>query len=443
MRTQSDSVDHIIAAKGRAVASFVAFGRGEAMPAHPLEVHLELTDACNQQCVMCPSFSAFGGARRTEPGFLDFDAARQAINELAGPALMVNVSGFGEPTLHPRFFEILDLLAGQRVMTEFFTNGKNLDDAMLEKFVEKKVHRIMVSISGSTAEQYESVYLGGRFESLLDTLKRIHQCKQRRQSSYPKVVINSLSFRHHVASLDSFVELMAGCGVDRINLTPLVEHPADLVPLAGHAVPLGSLAGNPVASRAGRVARRHGIELAIHPSLMKTTNRLEQEDLPKVELSSFKGLARRAQMKGRLRIHRGDSQCVIDPIGDSIEQVRGLLGVRRFENEEQSSFVCLEPFTTLYVRRSGRVKACCFMRDDTPALGNIFDSSVSEIWNGNGFQTVREAVVNHEYPMVSCGNCLGHGQAPKTHRLDTLVQEYTLWHDECSGSQLRDGGAEM
>ena len=43
-------------------------------------------------------------------------------------------------------------------------------------------------------------------------------------SAYPIVEINSLAFRHHVRTLDRFVEMAAERGVDQVNLTPLHDH---------------------------------------------------------------------------------------------------------------------------------------------------------------------------------------------------------------------------
>jgi hypothetical protein len=87
--------DGLIKAKQEAVESFLGFLSGQATPDYPLEVHLDISNACNQRCVMCPRFSTLLNDR-FEPRRRFLPPVRDYINELTRTALKVQISGWGE-----------------------------------------------------------------------------------------------------------------------------------------------------------------------------------------------------------------------------------------------------------------------------------------------------------------------------------------------------------
>ncbi|MBK8289271.1 MAG: hypothetical protein IPK95_12115 [Cellvibrionales bacterium] len=49
--------------KREAIESFLRFSQGEEFPRWPLEVFLEVSNICDLQCAMCPTFSALNADR--------------------------------------------------------------------------------------------------------------------------------------------------------------------------------------------------------------------------------------------------------------------------------------------------------------------------------------------------------------------------------------------
>src|SRR5262245_48142557 len=214
--------------KQEAIDSFEAFFRGEAAPRWPLEVFLEASNLCNLRCAMCGPFSALNPNRHLalteqQRGFFDFTRTERSLETILAHALYVHAFGYGEPTVHPDFPELLRYISGYNVMVDFITNGMRLTPSLCEQIVANRVANVVVSFSGVTQAEYENVYIGGNYETVLEGLQCLADTRARAVSRYPRITINSIGFRHHIASLPAFVDLMAVHGVDVIEVKKLMD----------------------------------------------------------------------------------------------------------------------------------------------------------------------------------------------------------------------------
>jgi uncharacterized radical SAM superfamily Fe-S cluster-containing enzyme len=134
---------------------------------------LEITANCNLECPMCFASSA--------PGLkhLSYDDCLRAIDHLVaaeGQPELLQLSG-GEPTIHPRFLDILDYACGQPIdMVMINTNGVRLarDRKFLERVAEyRKRAEVYLQFDGFDDGIYQSL----RGEPLLETkLECIEAC---------------------------------------------------------------------------------------------------------------------------------------------------------------------------------------------------------------------------------------------------------------------------
>jgi MoaA/NifB/PqqE/SkfB family radical SAM enzyme len=86
---------------------------------------------------------------------------------------------------------------------------------------------------------------------------------------------------------------------------------------------------------------------------------------------------------------------------------------------KRSGGFCVVPWIgQLIVSQDGGVNMCC---NTTNHLGNLSDSSLSELWNCDAMRRVRESFKRGEYPRV-CGYCrgLGFDEYPKNSRIRGL-----------------------
>ncbi|MGH9399406.1 MAG: radical SAM/SPASM domain-containing protein [Thermoanaerobaculia bacterium] len=433
--------------KNEAVESFRRFARGQGLPEYPIEIFLEVSNVCDLRCVMCPRFSALNPDRKTAiqevgPGFMKPEPVTASLTPLLSRALVVHAFGYGEPTIHPDFADVLEHLSQYDVLLDFFTNGMHLTEDLVGQLVRLAVHHITISFSGATREHYESVYQGGDFDRVLTGLARLRDAKRAAGTVYPRVHINSLSFNHHMRALDQFVVLMAEHGVERVEVTRLLEHSTILPEMAGHAADMRSPEVRAALARACVEAERRGVRLDLTGALLSELALPErraqaQKPAPPVPIETLTDVARGLPVYppapgGPPPIP------VLDLEGDSPNEMRARMAISSVAPDVpgERPFVCLEPFKTMYVRKGGQVKSCCYMMDNAPMLGDVTRTGAEEIWRGRGFAIMRAAILNGEYPMRACGSCLENKQAPPSHGVDRMLEDYAAWHTAAFGADF-------
>lgn len=85
---------------------------------------------------------------------------------------------------------------------------------------------------------------------------------------------------------------------------------------------------------------------------------------------------------------------------------------------EEMTQPCIEPFTTLYINWNGDVRPCCIAtinEKDTLKLGNLKDSSLSELWNGPIMRKLRLSLLRGDDLNAFCRNCSLRAYSLKTH----------------------------
>ncbi len=131
-------------------------------------VHLELTNVCEFDCLFCPK-----SKMKRAPGFMEIDLAKRAISEMGqkGICEKVTLHVMGEPTLHPRFFEILEHAEREAVKIGLTTNGRNLSKKVGKRLVDYNLHQIDVSLQTPDASSF--VLRRARFISFEEYLSGI------------------------------------------------------------------------------------------------------------------------------------------------------------------------------------------------------------------------------------------------------------------------------
>ena len=409
-----------------AIRSFHAFcGGAIPAPAWPLELFLEASNVCDLKCAMCREFSAYhlhrpAGLRATPRGFLDLEMIGR-LDPLLRRALLVHCFGYGEATLHPQFRAMIEQVSRYEPLIDFFTHGMHLDEEVCRFLVDHNVYKVTISLSGLNRAVYDAFYIGGDYDRVLAGIRRLAAAKAGRR--YPLIEINSLSFREHVETFDAFVELMAAQGADIVHLKQL-QHFEVAPQVQPHISVMRPWVEGEIVRRAVAAGTRLGIQVNADQYLAL-------------------GVADEAAYHQRLReISTEVSLPVSEPaagtpralaLSEDKETVSGLLAPR---DAGTSGFACMEPFKTLYLTRNGAVKPCCFANSNAWHLGDVGGSGAEDIWNGIGFEVVREAIMDGRYSQDICGRCLSRQLGPKSHFAHDLIGTYLDWHGSHFGHGL-------
>ena len=180
-------------------------------------LQVEVTSRCDLPgCLMCP--------RRAWPErWLHHDLSWQNFERLI-PALKlfthVHLSGWGEPLLHPRLWDMAQAARSQGCTVSLTTNGMNLTEAMQVQVLEH-LDMVAVSLDGAKAETYERLRPGADFQRVSQQVAALCASKRALGRSRPEVVLLFMKMRPNIAELPDFLRLAADLGVDRVNATNL------------------------------------------------------------------------------------------------------------------------------------------------------------------------------------------------------------------------------
>ncbi len=185
-------------------------------------IQVEVTTACNAACIYCP---------RTiyEDSWQDRHLPLEMFKKLE-PAFArtryVHLQGWGEPFLHPDFFEMVAVAktSGCRVGTT--TNGMILNAERTDRLIESGVDVIAFSLAG-TGENNDLIRKGTNLKRILESIRRIQRQKKEIGSSTPDIHIAYMLFRSSLDDLERLPSLLEGLGVGQVVVSTLDFVPSE------------------------------------------------------------------------------------------------------------------------------------------------------------------------------------------------------------------------
>ncbi len=121
------------------------------------QVFVELTNFCNFNCAFCAN-----ELMTRERGFMDLGLARKVLDEVSE-----RISGrvvfhlMGEPLLHKDWYEIFSYANNRGLRTTFNTNGSQLDDKTAERLFSLGIEKIVLSLQTPDPETFRLRKAGG------------------------------------------------------------------------------------------------------------------------------------------------------------------------------------------------------------------------------------------------------------------------------------------
>ncbi len=132
-----------------------------------IAINLEPTFRCNLFCEMCPRFSS------VDP-HLDMSMTTYSrIVEAMHLAHTVDLTGWGEPMLHPQIYDMVRMAREKDCVTTMTSNGTVLNSRNAARLIEAGMNRLTVSIDGLKAETFEAVRPGASFEKVTANLREL------------------------------------------------------------------------------------------------------------------------------------------------------------------------------------------------------------------------------------------------------------------------------
>lgn len=172
----------------------------------PRYVQVEPVGQCNLRCQMCPVVFRDDGPASGAPAFMALDVYQRLLDQL--PELEhLHLQGLGEPTMHPQFFEMVELAKARGVRVTINTNLTVLNERRAARCVESGLDIIHVSMDAASSDTYARIRKGSRLDRVLRNLEFLTQAKRRAASVLPELKLVTVVMRQNLAELVDLVRL--------------------------------------------------------------------------------------------------------------------------------------------------------------------------------------------------------------------------------------------
>src|SRR5258708_9989845 len=137
----------------------------DAMALRPFELHLELTNLCNANCVFCPY-----QFQTREIEFMTDAVFSKAVSDFAsiGGGSVSLTPIVGDALIDPKFLERVRYLRSQPTIDRIFliTNAILLDKHGIDEVLDSGITSITISTAGFDRNMYERVYRSQSYERM-------------------------------------------------------------------------------------------------------------------------------------------------------------------------------------------------------------------------------------------------------------------------------------
>jgi MoaA/NifB/PqqE/SkfB family radical SAM enzyme len=177
---------------------------------YPRMLTLSLTTRCNLQCFIC----------RRE-GFKGEDLSFENIYKLKNAikyAHTINLTGWGESLLYPRFEEVLQYIYSlnpQKNLIQLTTNGTRLS-SRIARLLSGHLKSLTISLNAATAETYNHDMKNGDFEKTLSAIRSCLSALEKRDRY--KVTLYFVAHTENFREIPDFVALAHNLGISAVTI---------------------------------------------------------------------------------------------------------------------------------------------------------------------------------------------------------------------------------
>ena len=322
----------------------------------PKFLQVEVVGQCNLRCRMCPIQFRRDGPPHGPPAFMEFDLFARLLGQF--PELeRLQLQGLGEPMMHPRFFDMVEMAVARGIAVSTNTNLTYLNEHRAELCVASGLGELHASIDGATAETFERIRIRAHFDQVVGNLEHLVAARRRLGRTTPRLRMVVVAMRQNLDEVTDLVRLARRLSIDTVFVQHLC-HDFGESSLPPHYRPM-----------------RDFVE----------AESLLNEDPDRVRRAFDAARATARELDVDLRLPRTRPQ----------PHPPGTPGPDR----------CDWPWRGAYVSYQGFAMPCCMVATpDRINLGNLAEAEAKSVWNGEAYAGFREALSSDTPPEV-CRSC--------------------------------------
>ncbi|MFC1562968.1 radical SAM/SPASM domain-containing protein [candidate division KSB1 bacterium] len=169
----------------------------------PRLLSIELTNACNSDCIMCPRSKL---TRKITQ--MDFDLFKKTIDDCKGHRLRkINLFWFGETFIYPKLPAAIKYIKEglPKTKVNISTNGALVNGEIAEKIIDSGLDTLNFDIDGATKQTFESIRRNLNFEQVTENVKNFMTIRKKLEKKKPRVSVTIIKMDKTVGEIDSFI----------------------------------------------------------------------------------------------------------------------------------------------------------------------------------------------------------------------------------------------
>ncbi len=193
----------------------------------PETVHLDITNHCNFNCIGCWDRSPLVRIKGVNDDYLknslSFELITGFIDNLIelGTTRFIKFGGGGEPTMHPRFKDILIYLRSKDkyIEIDINTNFSPIHGKLLDLIIDLEINLLTVSLWAASPEVYVQTHPNQKeavFEKIVANLKKITANQKNRVL---KLFIHNVLMSQNHHEVTAMLELALDVKADEVHFT--------------------------------------------------------------------------------------------------------------------------------------------------------------------------------------------------------------------------------
>lgn len=322
----------------------------------PTYVQIEPVGQCNLRCQMCPIQFRQDGPPYGPPAFMQFEVFTRLIDQFNGLESL-HLQGLGEPTMHPRFFDMVTYAKSKGVRVTTNTNLTLLNPKRAEQCVTSGLDEMHISIDGAKAETYERIRVRAQYKRLMRDLQLLLEARRRLGSETPRLSMVMVIMRQNLAELPDLVRQASQWCIEDVFVQHL-SHDFSESSLPEQYKPMRDFV---------------------------QAETLLEEDMERINKYFDEARSVAEQVGVNLRLPR--TRMRVHPPGTP--------GPER----------CDWPWKGTYISYEGYVMPCCMVATpDRINFGSVAGRPVEQVWNSSNFQTFRQQLSSDTPPEI-CSAC--------------------------------------
>ncbi len=193
--------------------------KGDTYPVHMV---IGVTDYCNHKCIFCNTEFATADSKRIHP--IDRKVLLRFLSEAKEAGLKaVTICGSGEPLIFPEIDKLLYEIHGIGLEIGIFTNGSRLIKEIRKAILDTCMF-IRCSINASNGKEHEIVHqVKDDFEKIVNNVRLLVDEKKERGTELPTIGTQFVFYEENYKSIESAARLWKEVGVDYFEVKPLIE----------------------------------------------------------------------------------------------------------------------------------------------------------------------------------------------------------------------------